>query len=87
MSDDLLTTAVDALLSRRKAKRDDAQQLAALRLAIWRMKHEENKSAADIANGLRDEALRRGVTPRKGEGVGYESVAKIIKGARPEPEA
>ena len=92
MSDDgdTLSVAVDALLARRQAKQDDARQLAALRLAIWRMKHEEHKSAADIAIELRDEARRRGVTPRKGEGVGYESVAKVVGGPRPtepKPEA
>jgi hypothetical protein len=32
------------------------------------------------AAGLTSEQLR-------GEGIGYESVAKIIKGKRPEPEA
>ena len=85
--DDLLTTAVEATLARMSAQKDAAMLLDRRRLAIWRMKHEHGMSAAAITESLRDEFQRRGVTPPKGEGVGYESVAKIIKGRRPEPEA
>jgi hypothetical protein len=69
------------------AQQDAAAWLERRRLAIWRMKHESGMSAASITEALRDEFQRRGVTLPKGEGVGYESVAKIIKGSRPEPEA
>jgi hypothetical protein len=80
--DDPLTTAVEATM----AKLELPAHLARRNLAIWRMWHEQRMTVAQITDAMRDELRARGVSPAglRGAGVGYESIAKIVRGPRPE---
>ena len=82
--DDPLSAVVEATLARVAAQMEAEDQLNRRRLALWRMHHEQKQSVGDIAIHVR-EALLKHLTPAqlKDLGVGYESIAKIVKGPKP----